>query len=84
MTTIKIFKEVIKGKEQLMCSIDGNKGYLGELSLALIFAKDESLIKGLGLYKPDVVVDDQLTPKQEKEVKEFKELLDKFYEKVNK
>ena len=60
MTTIKIYVEEIKGKKQLMCSFDGNSGYLAALSLGLCFGKKEEISKKLGLFKPEVIVVDNL------------------------
>ena len=82
MTTIKIYVEEIKGKKQLMCSINGISDYLAALSLGLIFAKNEEIAKKLGLFKPEVIVVDNLDEKQEKDVKDFLEILDKVYEKI--
>ncbi len=82
MTTIKIYVEEIKGKKQLMCSFDGNSGYLAALSLGLCFGKKEEISKKLGLFKPEVIVVDSLDEKQEKDVKEFLKILDKVYEKI--
>ena len=71
-----------KGKKLLMCEVDNQEAALGELALGLIFGKDESVLKALGETEPDVIVDDLLDDKMNKEVHEFQELLDKFYEKV--
>ena len=72
-----------KGKKLLMCKLDGKEAPLGALTLGLLFGKDETVLEALGETKPSVIVDDLLDDKMDKEVHEFDELLDKFYEKVH-
>ena len=81
--TIRVFVgEDKKGKKELMFEADNKTGPLSALSLGLVFGKDETILEALGQNKPKIIKDDYLDEKMEKELKDFEELVDVFYEKV--
>ena len=80
MKTIKV--RYNENRKKILAELDGEVAELGQVALVIILGTKDSVIKSLGEEKPNVIIDDIPDARIEKNVNEFKELLDKFYSKI--
>lgn len=67
-------------KKSLIGEVKSKEADLMALCLGIMFGKDEQIVEVFGEAPPRVIVEDDLDEKGQKNVKDFEELLDKFYE----
>ena len=77
---MKIIIKYRKDKKKILVNFNDQECELAELALAIMFGKEEQTIEKLGYTQPDVLIAGESDEKLDKEVRKFKELLDKFYE----